>query len=387
MHGPRTGSELSGKTLGSQRSVLESVVEMDFFNGVYNGETVLVTGHTGFKGSWLSIWLHELGAKVVGYSLDPYTEKDNFVLSDIGSKIIDIRGDIRDKQKLNSVFKEYQPKYVFHLAAQSLVRFSYTEPVETYEINVMGTINLLEEIRKCDATKIGIMITTDKCYENKEQLLGYRESDSLGGYDPYSSSKGAAEIAINSWRLSFMNPMNYHKHGKAIASARAGNVIGGGDWAKDRIVPDCIRAIEGNMPIELRAPLSVRPWEHVLEPLCGYLLLGAKMCNDPVNYSEAWNFGPENDVHYSVYDIAKLIVDYSKKGKLINSSGSEVLHESNLLLLNIDKAKSRLGWSPVLNIEETVKLTVDWYLHYQLEDVYNLCVNQINSFTARFSNE
>lgn len=206
---------------------------------------VLVTGHTGFKGSWLSIWLHELGAEVVGVSQEPFSERDNFVLSGIGKKIkADIRADIRDGERMKQIFREYQPEIVFHLAAQPLVRLSYEIPVDTYQTNVMGTINVLEAIRLTDSVKVGIMITTDKCYENKEQIWGYRENEPMGGYDPYSSSKGAAEIAIASWRNSFFNPARYGMHGKSIASVRAGNVIGGGDWALDRIIPDCIKALE-----------------------------------------------------------------------------------------------------------------------------------------------
>jgi CDP-glucose 4,6-dehydratase len=247
---------------------------MDGFNNIYKGKTVLVTGHTGFKGSWLSIWLIELGAKVVGYSLEPSGSKDNFLLAQLKDKLIDLRGDIRDYKKLNDVFNEYKPDYVFHLAAQPIVLESYEKPVYTYEVNVMGTINVLECMRNIDKKMIGIFVTTDKCYENKEQVWGYKETDSLGGYDPYSSSKAACEIAINSWRQSFLNPNEYSAHGKAIASARAGNVIGGGDWAANRLMPDCIRALENKQPIEIRSPYSLRPWQHVLEPLNGYLILG-----------------------------------------------------------------------------------------------------------------
>ena len=259
---------------------------MDVFNHIFKNRRILVTGHTGFKGSWLSIWLHELGAEVIGVGLDPYTDKDNYVLSGIGNKIkADIRADIRDGERMKAIFKEYKPEIVFHLAAQPLVRLSYEKPVETYETNVMGTINIMEAIRVTDSVRVAVMITTDKCYDNKEQLRGYKEDDPFGGYDPYSSSKGAAEIAIQSWRRSFFNPADYgKKHHVAIASARAGNVIGGGDWAKDRIVPDCIRALEADRPIEIRNPKAVRPWQHVLEPLSGYLILASKLLREPTKY-------------------------------------------------------------------------------------------------------
>lgn len=244
----------------------------------YQGKRVLVTGHTGFKGSWLSIWLHEMGAEVVGVALDPYSDKDNYVLSGIGRKIkADLRADIRNGEQLKRIFQEYQPEIVFHLAAQPLVRLSYEIPVETYATNVMGTIKVMEAIRQTDSVRVGIMITTDKCYENKEQLWGYREDEPMGGYDPYSSSKGAAEIAIASWRRSFFNPKDYgQKHHVSLASVRAGNVIGGGDWALDRIIPDCVRALEADKPIEIRSPKAIRPWQHVLEPLGGYLLLAER---------------------------------------------------------------------------------------------------------------
>ena len=233
-------------------------MSLDLFANFYKGKRVLITGHTGFKGSWLAIWLHELGAKVYGVGLEPYSAKDNYVLSGIGKKIeADLRGDIRDGQLMKRIFNEYQPEVVFHLAAQPLVRLSYEIPVETYETNVMGTINIMEAIRSTESVKVGVMITTDKCYDNKEQIWGYRENEALGGYDPYSSSKGAAEIAIQSWRRSFFNPQDYgKKHHVSLASVRAGNVIGGGDWAKDRIIPDCIRALENGKPIEIRMPFA-----------------------------------------------------------------------------------------------------------------------------------
>ncbi len=363
---------------------MESVViggRMKNFNNVYKGKKVLVTGHTGFKGSWLSIWLRELGAEVIGYSLDPYTEKDNFVLSHLSEKIVDIRGDIRDRKHLRKVFDKYQPEIVFHLAAQPLVRISYDIPVETYETNLMGTINILEEIRNCENTKIGIMITTDKCYENKEQIWGYRENEAFGGYDPYSSSKGVCEIAIQSWRNSFFNPKDYEKHGKSIASVRAGNVIGGGDWAKDRIVPDCIRALEEGKDIEIRSPRSIRPWEHVLEPLSGYLLLGQKMMENPINYCEGWNFGPNLDAIVNVWEVAEKIVKNYGKGNLKDISDPNALHEAKLLLLDITKSRFELGWKPTLTIDESIELTVEWYKRYINEDVYKLCIEQINKFS------
>ena len=350
------------------------------FNNVYKGKKVLVTGHTGFKGSWLVIWLKELGAEVIGYSLDPYTDKDNFVLSNLTNKIIDIRGDLRDREKLREVFSKYKPEIVFHLAAQPLVRLSYDIPIETYEVNVMGTINVMEEIRKTAETKVGIFITTDKCYENKEQIWGYRENEPMGGYDPYSSSKGAVEIAINSWRRSFFNPKDYEKHGKSIASVRAGNVIGGGDWAKDRIIPDCIRALEENRVIDVRMPKAVRPWEHVLEPLSGYLLLGQKMLENPGQYCEGYNFGPTLDAIVSVWDVATMVTKFYGSGELKDCSNSNALHEANLLLLDITKTRFELDWKPTLTIENSIELTTEWYKRYRDENVYDLCLEQIEKF-------
>ena len=370
--------------MGQRAGAMESMgIAMTGFGNIYKDKTILVTGHTGFKGSWLSIWLSELGANVIGYSLDPYTEKDNFVLSGLKDKIIDIRGDIRDSEKLEQVFKEYKPEYVFHLAAQPLVRLSYDKPKETYEVNVMGTLNILECIRKCEATKYGILITTDKVYENKEQLWGYRENDPMGGYDPYSSSKGCCELLISSWRNSFFNIQDYKKHQKAIVSVRAGNVVGGGDWANDRIIPDCIRAIESGNEIEIRSPKSIRPWEHVLEPLSGYLLLGQKLTENPVKYSEGWNFGPKLDSIITVWEVAQKVVKFYGQGNVIDRSDVKNVHEAKLLALDISKAKFKLGWNPTLNIEDTLELTVDWYKRYKNENVYELCVEQIKTFLKK----
>ena len=358
---------------------------IDIFNNYYKGKRVLVTGHTGFKGSWLSIWLHELGADVVGIGLDPYSEKDNFVLSGIGNKIkADIRADIRDGQKVKEIFAEYQPEIVFHLAAQPLVRLSYDIPVETYEVNVMGTIHIMEAIRATKSVKVGVMITTDKCYDNCETLKGYVETDPFGGYDPYSSSKGACEVAIQSWRRSFFNPEDYgKKHTASIASVRAGNVVGGGDWAKDRIIPDCIRALEAGKVIDIRSPKAVRPWEHVLEPLSGYMLLAQLMWNNPTEYCEGWNFGPEADGVSTVWDVASEVIKNYGSGELKDSSDSSAVHEANLLMLNINKAKNRLGWYPRMNMQQCMELVVDWYKRYRTEDVYGLCVEEINKFIEK----
>ena len=360
-------------------------MNIDMFNGCFRGKRVLVTGHTGFKGSWLSIWLHELGAEVIGVGLEPYSEKDNYVLSGIGKRIkADIRADIRDGQRMKEIFAEHQPEIVFHLAAQPLVRLSYDIPVETYETNVMGSINIMEAARVTDSVKVVVMITTDKCYENKEQIWGYRESEPMGGYDPYSSSKGAAEIAINSWRRSFFNPTDYgKKHHVAIASVRAGNVVGGGDWAKDRIVPDCIRALESGKPIEIRSPKAIRPWQHVLEPLSGYLLLASKMLEEPTKYCEGWNFGPRTESITSVWDVAQMIVENYGKGELKDVSNPNALHEANLLMLDISKAKFKLGWEPRTNIRQCAALTTEWYKCYTKEDVYCLCVRQIDFFVSK----
>ena len=360
-------------------------MSIDIYNGCFKGKRVLVTGHTGFKGSWLRIWLHEMGADVVGVGLEPYSEKDNYVLSGIGKKITaDIRADIRDGQKMKEIFAEYQPEIVFHLAAQPLVRLSYEIPVETYETNVMGSINVMEAARVTDSVKVVVMITTDKCYENKEQIWGYRENEQMGGYDPYSSSKGAAEIAINSWRRSFFNPVDYgKKHHVSIASVRAGNVVGGGDWAKDRIVPDCFRALEAGKPIEIRSPKAIRPWQHVLEPLSGYLLLASKMWTEPTKYCEGWNFGPRTESITTVWEVAQLIIENYGKGELKDVSAPNALHEASLLMLDISKAKFRLGWEPRTDILQCAALTTDWYKRYQTEDVYQLCVEQINRFISK----
>lgn len=357
---------------------------IDIFDGFFRGKKILITGHTGFKGSWLSIWLYELGAEVVGVGLEPYSEKDNFVLSGIGKKIkADIHADIRNGQKMKEIFAQYQPEIVFHLAAQPLVRLSYERPVETWETNVMGTINVMEAFRACESAKVAVMITTDKCYENCEISHAYREDEPMGGYDPYSSSKGADEIAISSWRRSFMNPKDYDKHHKSIASVRAGNVIGGGDWALDRIIPDCIRAIETGQPIQIRNRNAIRPWQHVLEPLSGYMLLTKKMWEDPTKYCEGWNFGPRMDAVVPVWDVASKLVSCYSKGELIDKTDPNAVHEAQLLMLDITKAGERLGWQPRMDINQCIAITADWYKQYKSGNVFNLCIEEIEKYCLK----
>jgi len=355
---------------------------IDIFDNFYCGKRVLVTGHTGFKGSWLSIWLHELGAEVVGVSQEPFTNRDNYVLSGIGQKMMaDLRSDICDGQRMKEIFQKYQPEIVFHLAAQPLVRYSYEQPVETYEANVMGTIHVMEAIRATSSVKVGVMITTDKCYDNKEQMRGYKEDDPFGGYDPYSSSKGACEIAIQSWRRSFFNPEDYgKKHHMSLASVRAGNVIGGGDWALDRIIPDCIKALEQDKVIDIRSPKAIRPWEHVLEPLSGYMLLAKKQWEHPTEFCEGWNFGPESESVSTVWEVATELIKNYGKGELKDSSDPNAVHEAKLLMLDITKAKTKLGWKPRMNMQQCMDLVADWYKRYQKEDVYQLCVEEIEKF-------
>jgi CDP-glucose 4,6-dehydratase len=347
---------------------------------VFRGKNVLVTGHTGFKGSWLCIWLIMLGAKVIGYALDPAKREDNFVVTGLKDKMRDIRADVRDLMALQKTFAEVRPEFVFHLAAQPLVRYSYENPVGTYATNVMGTLNVLECIRHSDVTRVGVMVTTDKCYENKEQIWGYRENDALGGYDPYSASKGCAEILTASYRNSYMNSKEYSRHGKSIATARAGNVIGGGDWALDRIMPDVIRALNEERPVEVRNPGATRPWQHVLEPLGGYLSLAAKMYDHGEDYSGAWNFGPDFDSVCPVKTVVEAVIDAWGSGTWCSVGQENSLHEAGLLSLDCTKAKTLLGWKPKLKLKDAIAYTVEWY--QSTEDKYELCENQIERYES-----
>lgn len=348
---------------------------------IYKGKKILITGNTGFKGTWLTIWLNELGADVVGYSLDPLYDEGLYNLSNISDSITDYREDLRDFPKLLEVFEKEKPEIVFHLGAQALVLDGYNSPLETFQTNTMGTANVLEAIRLTNSVKIAIMVTTDKVYENKEWVWPYREDEAIGGYDPYSASKGACELVISSYRNSFFNTNEYPVHGKAIASVRAGNVIGGGDWCDNRIIPDCIRSIQKKQEIEVRSPQSVRPWQHVLEPVGGYLYLGVKMMEDPVSYSEAWNFGPEQENIITVSELVTKLIKSFDKGSWKDVSNSKKLHEANLLSLDINKAKTRLHWKPVLGIDKTIDYTSDWYKNYRSSDVLELTKNQIKDYS------
>lgn len=332
----------------------------DLFKNSYAGKKVFVTGHTGFKGSWLITWLHQLGAKVKGYALSPENDHELYTLLKGNELCESVINDIRDEAALRHEIRNFAPDFIFHLAAQSLVRVSYERPAETFDVNVRGTIHLMEAVRTLDNPCTVIIITTDKVYQNLETDHAYNEDDALGGYDPYSASKAAAEIVVSSYRNSFFNPAEYKKHKKNIATARAGNVIGGGDMATERIIPDIVRAMEKNAPIIVRNPASTRPWQHVLEPLSGYLLLGSQL-KDNSNLAGAWNFGPdENDV-LTVEELVKIALKSWGKGSYEIAKLKEQPHEAGKLRLNINKAKQQLDWKPRLTSEAAISLTIDWY--------------------------
>lgn len=360
---------------------------IDKIGKTYSGRKVLVTGHTGFKGAWLSIWLLKLGADVVGFSLPECPNSRNFELCELQNKMKDLRGDIRDRKRVQELIQEEKPEIVFNLAAQALVIDGYKDPLGTYDTNVGGTLNLLEAIRTTNSVKVAIFVTTDKVYENKEWFWPYRETEALGGFDPYSSSKGASELVINAYRNSFFEtetPSLKRKNFTSISSARAGNVIGGGDWSLNRIVPDCINSLQNEKAIEIRNPKAIRPWQHVLDPLYGYLLLGSRMFNEPKKYNSAWNFGPENGV-FRVAELVDKLIEYFGSGEWKDVSSSDSVHEAKLLALDINKAKYALGWEPVLGFEQSVELTVQWYNQFQKKDPYLLCSEQIDYFQEEFN--
>ena len=326
----------------------------------WQGKRVLLTGHTGFKGSWLSLWLQSIGAQVTGYALAPPTNPSLFDIAEVEQGMTSIIGDIRDLAKLQAVFAEHQPEIVIHMAAQPLVRYSYQNPVETYSTNVMGTVHLLEAVRNTPGVKAVVNITTDKCYENREWVWGYRENEPMGGFDPYSNSKGCAELVSAAYRSSFFNADSYAQHGVAAATVRAGNVIGGGDWAKDRLIPDILAAFEQGRQVDIRNPNAIRPWQHVMEPLRGYLTLAEQLFDNGPSFGEGWNFGPNDEdakpVGWIVEQMAAL---WGADAQWQVDTGVHP-HEAHYLKLDISKARSRLDWYPTLRLKDALTLIIDW---------------------------
>ena len=358
---------------------MESLVVTPYF---WKGKRVFVTGHTGFKGGWLCIWLKQLGAEVTGYSLEPTSKPSLFDITKVGDGMHSIIGDIRDGSKLSKAMIAAKPDIVIHMAAQPLVRYSYAQPVETYEVNVMGTVHMLEAVRATPSVNAVVNITTDKCYENREWDWGYRENEAMGGFDPYSSSKGCAELVTSAYRQSYLEPA-----GAALASVRAGNVIGGGDWAEDRLIPDILRAIDENVTLKIRSPNSTRPWQHVLEPLSGYLELAEKLLIEGQSFAEAWNFGPADD------DAQPVVWIVERMAKMCNDVKWECdelpqLHEANYLKLDSSKALNRLGWAPRWKLQTALQKTLEWHEAWRLsEDMADFSLKQINDYCFKKNNK
>ncbi|MDF2924155.1 MAG: rfbG 1 [Paenibacillaceae bacterium] len=351
----------------------------------WSDKSVLVTGHTGFKGSWLSLWLESLGARVTGYALPPAGSPNLFELCELERSIPTVYGDIRNRSLLLQTIRDAQPEIVFHLAAQPLVRYSYVNPAETYEVNVMGTVNLLESVREAAAEGAGIRavvnVTTDKCYDNKEWVWGYRENDRLGGFDPYSNSKACAELVTSSYRSSYFPPGKHAAHGLGLATARAGNVIGGGDWSEDRIIPDCVRALFTGSKPAIRNPAAIRPWQHVLEPLRGYLLLAQSLAEEGGRFAEAWNFGPgDEDVKSVEWLVRKIGTCWGRQDFYECATGGHP-HEAQSLRLDSSKARQALGWLPVWDVKQAVEQTAAWYQAYQRQaDMRVICLEQLDTY-------
>ena len=348
-------------------------------HGFWLGKKVFLTGHTGFKGGWLALWLQSMGAQVTGYALAPPTTPNLFSVARVGDGMTSHETDIRSLDNLQRAMTEAAPAIVFHLAAQPLVRYSYQDPIETYSTNVMGTANVLQAARGLTSLKAVVVVTSDKCYENREWIWGYRESDPMGGYDPYSSSKGCAELVTAAFRRSYFST----PQGAGIASARAGNVIGGGDWAGDRLIPDAIRAFQEKRKLIIRSPDAVRPWQHVLEPLAGYLLLAQQLCQKPEGWAEGWNFGPNDDDARPVIWIVDRLCKLWGNGASWSLDGNPQPHEAHYLKLDISKAKTALGWAPRWNLEQSLQRTVEWYkAHVAGKDMRELSLSQIRAYEA-----
>lgn len=341
--------------MGWREGALESMVKN------WNGRRVFLTGHTGFKGSWLAIWLNRLGAEVRGYALDPCTEPNMFTLASVGKVVEDFRGDIRDYGKLQTAMTEFAPEVVLHMAAQPLVRRSYADPVGTYATNVMGSVHVLEAVRKIPSVRAVVCVTTDKCYQNQGWIWPYRESDPLGGHDPYASSKACSEIVSAAYRSSFFSLDRLHEHHVAVGTARAGNVIGGGDWSEDRLIPDLVRGFCSGQPVLIRRPNAIRPWQHVLEPLHGYLMLAERLLGGDAQFASPYNFGPSDEDVWTVEHIANKLVQMWGDGASWTRDGVPGMHEDHVLRLDASKARMELKWEPRLKIEPALEWTMDWY--------------------------
>ena len=350
----------------------------------WRGKRVFLTGHTGFKGGWLSLWLQQLGAALTGYALQPSTQPNLFEKARVGFGMTSIIGDIRDGEKLLVAVRDAVPEIVIHMAAQPLVRRSYADPVETYSTNVMGTVHLLEAVRQCSSVRTIVNVTTDKCYENREWVWPYRENDSMGGYDPYSSSKACAELVTAAYRNSYFNVEDYAQHRLGLASARAGNVIGGGDWAENRLVPDILRAFSSGEPVMIRNPQAVRPWQHVLEPLRGYLTLAERLFTNGGSYAEAFNFGPREDDAQPVEWIVSQLAAKWGEAAAWSLDAADHPHEASLLRLDVSKAAHRLAWRPTLDLDSGLQLTVDWArASRDSQDMHAFTLAQINDYQNR----
>lgn len=349
----------------------------------WRGKRVLVTGHTGFKGSWLALWLQSLGARVSGFSLDPATEPSLFELARVGEGIDDRRGDLRDLGALLEVLADVQPQIVLHLAAQPLVREGYRDPLGTYSSNVMGTLNLLEAVRQIGGVRACVLVTTDKVYANQEWLWPYRENEALGGHDPYSSSKACCELLAQSYAASFFSADRYAEHGLALATARAGNVLGGGDFAPERLIPDVLKAWSADEPVTLRYPQAVRPWQHALEPLAGYLQLAARLYEQGPEFAGAWNFGPGEADMCSVGEVVQLLAERWPLAPGLRIEPSD-LHEAGLLRLDSSRARQLLGWQPRWSLQQCLAQTLDWHLAWQNgDDMRAITLNQLNLYRGR----
>ena len=354
----------------------------------WQGKRVFVTGHSGFKGSWLSLWLQEMGAFVKGFSLAPPTSPSLYVEANVSAGMSSIEGDIRDFLHLRQAIYEFKPEIVFHMAAQPLVRLSYDDPIDTYSTNVMGTVHLLEAVKQIGGVKAVVNITSDKCYENREWVWGYREDEAMGGYDPYSNSKGCAELVASSYRQSFFNKDKYDQHGCALASVRAGNVIGGGDWAADRLIPDMLQAFSNKKIVEIRSPHAIRPWQHVLEPLSGYLTVAEKLYHQGCAYAEGWNFGPRDEDAKPVEWIVEHLSALWGQDAQWQLSDGDHPHEAHYLKLDCSKAGMRLNWHPVWNLEQTLDKIVNWQKAWlSNQDMKQYTLNEIKEYmNARVGN-